>query len=38
MFQKRVITKIKLKNQNTTVLSKPEATPMSYSKFLDMTI
>ncbi|KAL5233330.1 hypothetical protein ACI65C_000740 [Semiaphis heraclei] len=35
---KRVVTKIKLKNQNNTALSKPESTPMSYSKFLDMTI
>jgi len=38
MFQKRVVTKIKLKNQNNTAISKPESTPMSYSKFLDMTI
>ncbi|XP_060873661.1 cilia- and flagella-associated protein 58-like [Metopolophium dirhodum] len=35
---KRVVTKINLKNQNTTALAKPNSTPTSYSKFLDMTI
>ncbi|XP_022182127.1 cilia- and flagella-associated protein 58-like [Myzus persicae] len=36
---KRVVTKIKLKNQNSAAaLTKPESTPMSYSNFLDMTI
>lgn len=38
MFQKRVVTKINLKNQNTTALTKLDSTPMSYNKFLDMTI
>jgi len=38
MFQKRVVTKINLKNQNNTALTKPDSTPTSYSKFLDMTI
>ncbi|KAL4090850.1 hypothetical protein QTP88_025616 [Uroleucon formosanum] len=35
---KRVMTKINLKNQNTTTLIKPDSTPTSYNKFLDMTI
>ncbi|XP_029345225.1 cilia- and flagella-associated protein 58-like [Acyrthosiphon pisum] len=35
---KRVVTKINLKNQNTSALAKPDSTPTSYSKFLDMTI
>lgn len=38
MFQKRIMTKFKNKNQNNQVSNKPEITPMSYSKLLDMTI
>jgi len=38
MFQKRVMVKIRRKNQNHTTLTKPDAIPMCYSKLLDMTI
>ncbi|KAF0771613.1 cilia- and flagella-associated protein 58-like [Aphis craccivora] len=35
---KRIMTKIKLKNQNTTALTKRDSIPMSCNKFLDMTV
>ncbi|XP_025192871.1 cilia- and flagella-associated protein 58-like [Melanaphis sacchari] len=35
---KRIVTKIKLKNQNTTTLTKPDPISTSCSKFLDMTV
>ncbi|XP_027854297.2 cilia- and flagella-associated protein 58-like isoform X2 [Aphis gossypii] len=35
---KRIMTKIKLKNQNTTALTKRDSIPISRNKFLDMTV
>ncbi|XP_026820655.1 cilia- and flagella-associated protein 58-like [Rhopalosiphum maidis] len=35
---KRIVTKIKLKNRTSTVLTKPDSIPISCSQLLDMTI